>query len=260
MQAPGKGINDAGSKALKHMQVDVNKSSLERGSLDAVLIASTEMQTPEMGVNNAGPKALAVVQDSGKGSHEAILEASQVMLGDIDVDEVAKAHSSGCSTHNVRLLDPVNDGLLGEKIRKSVMEGLEAPLLDSNAPVMGVDKGQDCKENKRNRVLKQSMQGRKDYWLHHRGELIVPSPKQGLNNYKVSMCPAGLALHHPAAGILSQFATEGSPTTTGKPWTLIQMKEAIDQGLHVSALQPAAMKILAEDVEVKENKGQYKVV
>ena len=52
------------------------------------------------------------------------MEASQVILGDIDGDEVAKAHRSGFSTHSVRLSDPINDGLLGAKIRKSVMEGL----------------------------------------------------------------------------------------------------------------------------------------
>ena len=76
------------------------------------------------------------------------MEASQVILGDIDGDKVAKVHSSGCYTHSVRLSDPINDRLLGEKRRKIVMEGLEAPLLDLNAPVMGVDKGQHRKENK----------------------------------------------------------------------------------------------------------------
>ena len=70
------------------------------------------------------------------------------MLGGIDVNEVAKAHSSGFSTHSVRLLDPISAGLLGAKRRKSVMEGLDAPLLESNDPVTGVDKGHHCKENK----------------------------------------------------------------------------------------------------------------
>ena len=137
------------------------------------------MHTPEKGVNIAGPKASTVVQAPGKGSQEAILEASRVTLGYIDGDGVAKAHSSGFSKHSVRLSDPINDRLLVGKIRKSVMERLEAPLLDSNAMVTGVDKGQHCKENKRKRVLKQSMQGRKNYWSHNRGESSIPYPKQG---------------------------------------------------------------------------------
>ena len=75
------------------------------------------------------------------------MEALRVMLGDIDGDEVAKEHSSGCSTHIVRLSDPINYSLLGAKRRSSVMEGLEVPLLNSNDPLAGVDKGQHCKEN-----------------------------------------------------------------------------------------------------------------
>ena len=58
------------------MRGDVNKSSLERGYLGAVLIESTEVHSTEKGINSVGPKALLVVQAPGKGSQEAILEAS----------------------------------------------------------------------------------------------------------------------------------------------------------------------------------------
>ena len=58
------------------MRGDVNKSSLERVSLDIVVIASTEVHAPEKGVNDAGPKALTVVQSPVKGPQESILEAS----------------------------------------------------------------------------------------------------------------------------------------------------------------------------------------
>ena len=109
-------------------------------------------------------------------------------------------------------------------------------------------------------MLKNSIQVSKDYWSHHRGEFSIPSPKQGPTTYKGSMCPAGLALHHPAAGKLLQFATKGCPTMTGKPWTLIQMREAIDQGPYVSTLQSLAMKLRVEYVAEKEKKGQCKVV
>ena len=79
--------------------------------------ASTEVHAPKKSVRGAGPKASAVVQAPRKGSQEEILEASRVMLGGIDGNEVAKAHISGCSTHSVMLLEPFNDGLLGEKSR-----------------------------------------------------------------------------------------------------------------------------------------------
>ena len=69
MQAPGKGVNDKELESSKQIQGNVNKSSFERGSLDAVLIESTEVHTPKKGVNNTGPKASAVVQAPGKGLH-----------------------------------------------------------------------------------------------------------------------------------------------------------------------------------------------
>ena len=65
------------------------------------------------------------------------------------------------------------------------------------------------------------------------------------------MCPAGLALQHPAEGKLLQFATKGCPTMTRRLWDLNQMEEAIDREPHVSALQPVAMKILTEEVAAK---------
>ena len=123
------------------------------------------------------------------------------------------------------------------------MEGLEATLLHSNAPVTGVDKGQHRKENKQRRVLKQSMQGSNDYCSHHRGEFSIPNPKQGTTTYKGSMCAAVLSLHHPDEGNLLQFVTKDCQTMTGKPWTLSQMEDAIDRGPHVSVLQPVAMKL-----------------
>ena len=76
MQAPGKGVNDAGPKASKNMRGDVNNYSLEHGSMDTVLIASTKVHDPEKGANNARTKASAVVQSPRKGSQDTILEAS----------------------------------------------------------------------------------------------------------------------------------------------------------------------------------------
>ena len=51
---------------------------MERGYLDADLIASIEVNSPEKGVNDAGPKASALVQALGKAPQESILEASRV--------------------------------------------------------------------------------------------------------------------------------------------------------------------------------------
>ena len=88
-------------------------------------------------------------------------------------------------------------------------EGIEAPLLDSSAQVTGVYKGQHCKEKKKKRLLKKSMQVSKYYWSHHMGEFSIPSKNQVPKTYNGYMCSAGLALHHPAAVKLPQFVTKG---------------------------------------------------
>ena len=65
--------------------------------------------------------------------------------------------------------------------------------------------------------------------------------------------PIRLALHHPVAELLLQYATQGCPTNTGRPWTVMRMEAAVMRGPHVSALQPEAMDQLAMEVEVKAN-------
>lgn len=71
-------------------------------------------------------------------------------------------------------------------------------------------------------------QGPINYWKSHKEKISIPTPsKQSPTRYMNSMCPSGLAMHHPVADILLQYATEGCPTNTGKPWTLEEMEAAI---------------------------------
>ena len=66
----------------------------------------------------------------------------------------------------------------------------------------------------------------------------------------------GLALWHPAAQTLLQYATKGCPIQTGKPWTQSEMQAAIDRGPHKSALEPEAIVQLQEEVAEKVHNGQ----
>ena len=163
-------------------------------------------------------------------------------------DEVAIAHGSGRSTLRERLSDP------------AAMAGLEAPLLDSQEAVTGGNKETHRKENKRKRMAQQERQEVVDYWASHWGLYLIPTPKAGPKEFKGSMCPAGLALHHPAAAKLLEYAMQGCPTKTGRDWTVQEMQEAIDKGPHVSALVPEAMEQLAKEVAAKEKKGQCRLV
>ena len=74
------------------------------------------------------------------------------------------------------------------------------------------------------------------------------------------MCPHGLALDHPAAELLSQFAREGCPVNADKPWFMTDMAAAITIGPHVSAMDPAAMQQLQQEMAEKVKKDQCRVI
>eukprot|EP00956_Cyclotella_meneghiniana_P042490 scaffold248501_cov111-Cyclotella_meneghiniana.AAC.1 len=69
----------------------------------------------------------------------------------------------------------------------------------------------------------------------------MPEQKQGVEEWKGGMCPQGLALHHPAAGALLEYATQGCPCNTGKDWTKEQIWAAVQRGPHASSLEPDAI-------------------
>ena len=81
---------------------------MEQGSPGAALTGSLDRTNSE-GVKAADPKATQEVQAPGKGSRDAVLKALRDMQGGIVCDEVAIAHSSGCSTHSGRLSDQIDD-------------------------------------------------------------------------------------------------------------------------------------------------------
>ena len=74
------------------------------------------------------------------------------------------------------------------------------------------------------------------------------------------MCPRGLALEHPAAPLLLAYAMDGCPVDTGHPWTPSQLARAIDYSAHVSAMMPAAIAQLAEEIQEKETLQQVRLV
>jgi hypothetical protein len=67
-------------------------------------------------------------------------------------------------------------------------------------------------------------------------------------------------MHHPAAEILSEWATYGCPTRTGKRWTKEEMTEAVVRGPHCSALSEEAIAHFKVEVEEKVKVGQAKLV
>ena len=74
------------------------------------------------------------------------------------------------------------------------------------------------------------------------------------------MCPTGLALEHPAASTLQEYATYGCPAKTGTEWTKAEIWEAVERGPHVSALSAEALEHFKEEARKKVATGQAKIV
>ena len=138
--------------------------------------------------------------------------------------------------------------------------GLAQPFLNTGQPVTGANKKEHRRENKRVRINRQLSQTANSFWSTHMGDFKVPSPKAPTVQHHGGMCPSGLALHHPAAGALLQYATEGCPTMTGKPWTKQQLEAAVARGPHASAMIPEVMRQFQEEARTKEKQGQCRLI
>jgi hypothetical protein len=138
--------------------------------------------------------------------------------------------------------------------------GLLPPTIN-RCSVVGANTDHLRKVNKTTRIAKQRDQLEEPtWWSTHKGAATLPSMPPNLTAVEHQMLPQGLALQHPAAATLLNYATGGCPTNTGGPWTTHQMQAAIDRGPHVSALLPDAAAQLDQEVEQKVQKGQAKLV
>ena len=126
--------------------------------------------------------------------------------------------------------------------------------------VLGRDKGQLKRENKRRKIERQLQQSDGvQYWKTHEANPEVRYIPRVPREHRGQMDPAGPALEHPAAHLLDEYATFGCPANTGKNWTLAELEAAIEVGSHVSAMVPEAMQQLQEEVTSKVANGQVKV-
>jgi hypothetical protein len=74
------------------------------------------------------------------------------------------------------------------------------------------------------------------------------------------MCPAGLAMTHPAVETLMDWATFECPTKTGELWSRSELEEAITRGPHQLVLTPEAIKHFAKEIREKVRTKQARVV
>ena len=101
------------------------------------------------------------------------------------------------------------------------VEGLQPPRLETTGgAVYGANKKQMQKENKQRRQRLKAQDAGSQWETHQVKVTTTSAPQvQPPQVYQNSMCPTGRALAHPAAGLLTEWATLCCPTRTGKPWT-----------------------------------------
>jgi hypothetical protein len=190
-------------------------------------------------------------------------EENNDKISDVEVETVAtEEETEWDSSNSENEWEDVEELETDTSIELSLPQhlGLDPPRLESGARVSGINKRQLRRENKAKRRQRQLEQVEDTYWEIYRGEFVMPEAKQEQKEWRNMMCPKGLALHHPAAAKLLEYATGGCPANTGKEWTKAQMWAAVERGPHVSALKPDAIKQLKTEIADKVKVGQCKVV
>ena len=165
-----------------------------------------------------------------------------------------------CPAEAVSADEGETDGTTLRLPAQPLHEGLRPPELSTGERVSGHNKRQLRRENKRKRINKQLQQQQKSYWTSYKGEFDLPEELEEADVWLNQMCPQRLALRHPAAAKLLQYATGGCPCKTGKDWSKEEIWEAVERGPHVSALDPKAIEQLKGEIADKVKEGQCKVV
>ena len=141
--------------------------------------------------------------------------------------------------------------------------GLNQPRLQSsNSVVLGEAKKQMRRKNKQCRKALRAEQTLVSPWTQHNGlgDTITPTDHEACPPHRNFMCPNGLALHHPAAKLLKEWATFGCPTRTGTPWSKEEMWEAVTRGPHSSAQSPEAIAHFKAKAAEKVRTNQARLV
>ena len=174
----------------------------------------------------------------------------------------SQGHKGDAATPAVPSLEG-NTGRAPTEERRQSVSGLDQPRPRATGEVItGINKKKLRTENRRKRRTLQQAQTTPTPWTNYTGDAVLPQGADDKSRpaHRNSMCPAGLALHHPAAEIILNWAELGCPTQTGRPWSISEMEEAIARGPHQSTLTLEALEHFAAEVREKVLSKQARVV
>ena len=240
------------------MQIDLSKQlnkSKGQGHPAQVGMGTTPALRNEI-KDATGPTFKPVLMYGGQG------EYNQCIPNNIRPTYNLQGHTGDAATPSVLSVEGHTGQAPPEECRYSV-SGLDQPRLRATGVVtMSINKKKLRAENQCQRQAMQWAQSKPMLWMHYTGNVVLPQGADDKSRpaHKSSMCPAGLALYHPAAEMLLDWAKFGCPMQTGKPWAILEMEEAIARGPHQSALTPEAREHFAAEIKEKVRSKQARVV
>jgi hypothetical protein len=185
----------------------------------------------------------------GKNRLELQIDTRSEMLG-----------CQGASSHSHASTDTTLTPAAGNGLTSHT--GLSQPrLATTRETITGANKNKMRAENrKQRRALQTADPGTQ--WTTHGGDNALPpsAADKAQPPHRNAMCPAGLAMRHPAADTLMEWAKLGCPTKTGRPWTQADLEDAIARGPHQLALTPEAIEHFAMEIKEKVRTNQARVV
>ena len=233
---------------------DINKMTEGDGKVDWELLPELlDGGQGKTSNGDGGPRSMTV----GIGGRE-IGEQGGVgtRVGEAEEDKPIRKHESAKAEYIQW------DAPSGEPPVHGAWDGLQPPRMRSTGQlVTGETKEALRRQSARDRKVRLEEQQINTQWKHHLG-VFMPSILESMDtrDHKGGMCPQGLALQHPAAPLLSEWAKFGCPAMTGKEWTIKEMEAAIERGPHESALTPEAIQHFAAEATAKVAMGQARVV
>lgn len=136
---------------------------------------------------------------------------------------------------------------------------LSAPRLPTGGIVTGGNKKQWKKVTKRRRQQQQLDQpDNVSHWTQYNGLYTQPVTRDVPTGHRGGMCPSNLALQHPAADMLLEYATKGCPVETGRAWTRAEIARAIERGNH--PMEESAMNQFCEEARDKQRRGLVRLI
>ena len=169
------------------------------------------------------------------------------------------------SLRNILVVAPVTllfvDNIGGLRpLQHSPWGDLNLKIASTNNKVIGSKTNILHKENRNKRHTCQEEQGPQTYWYIHEGRFKFPAELPPPDKHPNTMCPSGLAVHHPAYETSKVYATEGCPVKTDRNRTKEDIHSAVIRGPHESALVEEAIYHFAAEAKEKVASNQARLV